>query len=632
MQIKRTSRNTILVLLIIALISFVAAFLLIFRQKTLGIISAASLENISENQAMYTQTLQSKFSDLLNMLEAQARYFEDVDLHDDDALKKTISRTKGIGDFKKIAIANKEGDCTNRDGKNFPNIYNKSYFHETLKTGKPQISNKIEVDENLEPILTLTYPIKRDKSVEAAIIGTLSYDVLKNLFAVSLFSGESYMYIISADGNVILCNREKNRNLYNVSIYDLVKNRVKTNSSETHSEHVISKMKSDILKNNSAFMPFDGKDSRKLFTYAPLGINNWYIISVIPYSYILQQQSKIGILVYILLGVIAFTISVFVLVFYSLFKKTSSIEKDNERLTIASQHAQALIFEYDLQKKQVAFSGDTQFVLGVDKKLFTVDFIRIEYYKRIHPDDKKVMLELRKAVAESAIEYTGEFRYKDFSGEYIWLKISGNLLKNEYGTGKKFIGTITNVNSQVLHEQELKSIAERDKLTGLLNKSAMEQNSCKLLATADKKLKCALFIIDLDNFKKVNDTLGHLVGDMAIVDAAKKISLIFSEKDFISRFGGDEFCILLRFSKNLTDEEIEKLISEKAQNLCTFLREDYFDENTVISVSASVGISFYPENGVTYEQLFEAADSALYKVKENGKNGFKIFKKDAENS
>lgn len=622
MGIKLSSRNTKIILLVFVLVALVTASLFVFRLKTLNIMSNTSLQNISEIQAMYAQTLQTKFADQMSMLEAQARYFENIDLNNDEALKKTIARTKGIGDFKKIGIVNKSGATTSTEGKNLSNIYNKPYFFDAIKSGKPQISNRIEVDENLDPILTLIYPIKQENSVKAAIIGTLSYDVLKNLFAVSLFSGESYMYIISADGNVILCNRDKKRNLYNINIYDLIKNAAKGES-----EYVSSKMRADILKSHSNFMTFSAKDSYKLFAYSPLGINNWYIISVIPYSYIVQKQAAIVFWVYVLLGVIAFTISMFIFLLYGLFKKNTSIEKDNERLTIANAQAQTLIFEYDVPRHQITFSGDTQFILGTEQKVYPIDFIRAEYYKRIHNDDKKVMTELKRTIENALSEFTGEFRYKNFTdSEYIWLRISGSLIDKEDGSGKKFIGTITNVNSQVLHEQELKSIAERDKLTGLLNKAAMEQHSRNIL-TGDNKQRSVLFIIDLDNFKKVNDTLGHLIGDMAIVDAGKKLSLIFSEKDFISRFGGDEFCILMRFSKNLSDEEISRIIIEKAQNLCIFLREDYFDEKTVISVSASVGIAFYPENGSNYEELFAAADSALYKVKESGKNGYRFFGK-----
>lgn len=616
----------IFVLAILLLVFLVSISFFVFHQKTSALLSDMSIQNISEVQDLYARTLQAKFADQLNMLEAQSRYFDDVDLGDDDALRRTISSTRGIGEFKKIAVASREGVCTNYTGQTLSNIYNKAYFFDTVKTGLPQISNRIEVDENIEPILTLTYPIKRGGSVEAVIIGTLSYSVLKNLFTVPIFSGKSYMYIIAVDGNIILCNRELQRNLYNVNFYDYLRN----NSASDNDTPVINKMKSDVVKNDAGFMLFHGKDARKIFSYAPLGINNWYIVSAVPYSYILQQQGEINVLVYLFIGVMAFIIFMFIFVFYVLFRMTSSIEKDNERLTIANNQAQSLIFEFDLQRQMVDFSGDTQFILGTDKKNFAADFIRAEYYKRIHADDVSVTEHLHETLQSLNADFSAEFRYKCFSNEYIWLRMTGSLISKGDGKGQKFIGSINNVNAQVLHEQELKSIAEMDKLTGLLNKSAMEQNARKCLAADSCGQKCALFIIDLDNFKKVNDTLGHMVGDMAIVDAAKKLSLIFSEKDFISRFGGDEFCILLRMSRNLDDETVSRIIQEKAQNLCTFLREDYFDDKTIIEVSASVGIALYPEGGEDYGELFKHADEALYQVKKGGKNGYRIFERGDE--
>ena len=619
MRVKKNVRNYFLAISVIILVSLVSVSLFVFRQKISSILTDISIRNITDIQKIYTQSLQAKFLDQLNMLEAQARYFDNTDLHDLSALKKTICTTKGIGEFKKIAIVDKEGVSTNYNGENLSNMYNKAYFYDTFKTGKPQVSNRIEVDENLEPILTLTYPIKRDKSVEAIIAGTLSYSVLKDLFTIPLFSSDSYIYIVAIDGNVILCNRDKKRSLYNVNLFDLINNTFKTES-----DTFVSKMKSDMIKNRADFITFSGNDAKKLFSYMPLGINNWYILSVIPYSYILKQQFAISILVYAILGIIIFTVLMFICVVYTLFRMASTIEKDNERLTIATNQNQTLIFELDLQKNEIVFSGDTNFILGTDRKNFPLDFIRNEYYKRIHHDDLIVMTEFRNTIEKKGGTFSGEFRYKTLQNDYIWLKISSTLIKDEDEKEIKIIGTLTNVNSQVLHEQELKSIAELDKLTGLLNKTSMESHAKQILQTNTEQ-RCALFIVDLDNFKKVNDMLGHLVGDMAITDAAKKLSLVFSEKDLISRFGGDEFCILLRLKNRFDEDTIKRIITEKAQNMCTFLREDYFDEKSVVSVSASIGISLFPDHGASYEEIFKKADEALYTVKNSGKNGFKIF-------
>ena len=137
--------------------------------------------------------------------------------------------------------------------------------------------------------------------------------------------------------------------------------------------------------------------------------------------------------------------------------------------------------------------------------------------------------------------------------------------------------------------------------------------------------KNALIIIDLDNFKDVNDKLGHMTGDLAIKDAAKKLSLIFSDKDYLGRFGGDEFCVFMCFDSSLTSESILKIINAKAGDLVKTLREGYENEEFKVCITASIGIALYPDHGDSYEELFMKADQALYHVKQNGKNNFKIF-------
>ena len=152
----------------------------------------------------------------------------------------------------------------------------------------------------------------------------------------------------------------------------------------------------------------------------------------------------------------------------------------------------------------------------------------------------------------------------------------------------------------------------------------MEHKIKKYISSEAGNKFCVLIIIDLDNFKSINDKLGHMTGDMAIIDTAKKISLIFSEKDYLSRFGGDEFCILMRFSERFTKEEVYKILKEKGSSLCAILKEDYFNGDTTVQVTASIGMALYPDSGTSYEELFKTADEALYSVKQNGKDNYKI--------
>lgn len=620
MKTKSSINGTTLVLFSFILIIILSVSLTIFHQTVVMRIHKLTIQNIYEFQELYKQSVQSKFKDLFDMLEAQGRYFTGIDLHNEEALKRTIKTTKGIGEFKKLYVSDKNGHSTDYTGRQLPNIMTKDFFRDTFTTGQGQISNRIELDDNLEPVLTLTYPLCDGNKTEAAILGTISYNALKNLFSSEILNGLGYSFIITRSGNIILCNSPKVKNIYNINFFNYI------NKQTDEDSELIIKMKSDVSRNARSYAIHKTEETKEVLVYEPLGTNNWYIITAIPYSFVNNQKAMIEVPVYIIVGIITVAIFLFILILFMLFKKSTLIENDNERLTIAATNTQSMIFEYNIPKGVIDFSGDTKFILGTDRTNFPIEFVRKEYYRRVHPDDYSIFEYLQTSVDKSLADFTSEFRYKTFSEEYVWLRMSGSIICDKDGNNDKFIGTINNVNAQVLHEQELKSIAELDKLTMLLNKATMENRINKFINEEAEETTGALFIIDLDNFKAVNDNLGHLIGDQAIKDAGKKLSLIFSEKDFISRFGGDEFCILLRLSNSIGAENIKKIIKEKAKTICTMIPETYSDQKCYIHVTASVGVATFPANGSTYEDLFEEADKALYEVKQGGKNNFKIAK------
>ena len=139
-----------------------------------------------------------------------------------------------------------------------------------------------------------------------------------------------------------------------------------------------------------------------------------------------------------------------------------------------------------------------------------------------------------------------------------------------------------------------------------------------------------MFVIDLDNFKKTNDTLGHSMGDIAIRDASQKISLIFSQKDIIGRIGGDEFCVFMRLD-NVNENVAAKIIMDKAASLNDSLQEYYNNDVSSVKVSASVGIALWPQHAATFNELFRCADAALYYVKRHGKDGNVIYSEKMKN-
>ncbi len=163
--------------------------------------------------------------------------------------------------------------------------------------------------------------------------------------------------------------------------------------------------------------------------------------------------------------------------------------------------------------------------------------------------------------------------------------------------------------------------AEKDVLTNLFNRGAARQRINRLLSQpmSPQTGISALLMIDLDNFKSINDTYGHLFGDEVLTRSASRIRKLFRSNDIIGRIGGDEFIVFID-----TIPDIE-LIQTRCQQLIDSLQTSFFEDENRIRISASVGVALVPEHGNTLTELYHKADQALYKAKKLGKNQFYIY-------
>ena len=168
--------------------------------------------------------------------------------------------------------------------------------------------------------------------------------------------------------------------------------------------------------------------------------------------------------------------------------------------------------------------------------------------------------------------------------------------------------------------KELQQRASKDALSGLLNRDTMEHCIKKRLAAMGPEDSCALFIVDLDDFKKVNDTLGHQGGDQAIRKSAQILSRIFSANDIVGRLGGDEFAIFL------CGQITEQSVREKGAKICENLQLSLGNFPSV-NLTASVGI-YFTGKGQQFDGIYQSADLALYKAKKSGKHRFCLKSRD----
>ncbi|MGD9900861.1 MAG: putative bifunctional diguanylate cyclase/phosphodiesterase [Calditrichaceae bacterium] len=184
----------------------------------------------------------------------------------------------------------------------------------------------------------------------------------------------------------------------------------------------------------------------------------------------------------------------------------------------------------------------------------------------------------------------------------------------------------SNLTAVVLSQKELKYLAYHDKLTGLRNRDAFYEQLDQILLESERdaarSINAVLFC-DLDNFKLVNDTLGHDIGDMVLKEAAKRMNDSLRKSDYVFRLGGDEFTVIARRLKQ------EFQASTVAERLIKNLSEPYFIKNHKITyLTPSIGIVFFPRDGKDRETLVKNADIAMYNAKKRGKNNYQFFSKD----
>lgn len=175
--------------------------------------------------------------------------------------------------------------------------------------------------------------------------------------------------------------------------------------------------------------------------------------------------------------------------------------------------------------------------------------------------------------------------------------------------------------------------AHNDLLTGILNKHSFEEYTENCISSALPIEYHALILLDLDNFKGVNDNLGHAYGDQVLANVGSILRSIFTKDDYIGRIGGDEFCVMLNTSPS-DKTPYKDFVRSKCDELCEAFRNNYTGDDGKYKISGSIGVALFPDCGKNFKELYAASDKALYNSKKRGKDTYTFYsdivKKEAE--
>ena len=245
------------------------------------------------------------------------------------------------------------------------------------------------------------------------------------------------------------------------------------------------------------------------------------------------------------------------------------------------------------------------------------------WMSKIHPEDQAHFHKHWKKLVDKQESISLEFRFYRRDDEIVWLQLLSSALHDQKGRLLGYLGTISDISELKEAQLKMESLALYDPLTGLANRRLFRDRLQNSIINAQRtNTSVALMFIDMDQFKRVNDTLGHDTGDLLLIEVAKRLKSNLRETDTVSRVGGDEFTVLLT---DIRSSEDALLVAEK---ILKSISESLHVHGYPLSTTVSIGITMIPDDSTDDKVLMKNADLAMYRAKELGRNNIQFFSED----
>lgn len=282
------------------------------------------------------------------------------------------------------------------------------------------------------------------------------------------------------------------------------------------------------------------------------------------------------------------------------------------------EHASEGIFQTTSDGRYLAANPALARIYGYDTPEDLIrDLSDIQHQLYVDPDRRRAFHQVMKTRGE-VINFESEVYRKDRSR--IWISENAHIVRGSQGEFLCYEGTVQDISERKHYQQQLERQAKHDLLTGLPNRSLLNDRIAQGIARAHRlSYFLVLIFIDLDNFKFINDSLGHAAGDALLKQVAERLSLCLRESDTVARLGGDEFVLVINdhYSEPAVLTQLERIIQEIGRPIVI--------NGSEFQVGASLGVAMYPDDGDDAETLLRRADVAMYAAKARGRNNFQFF-------
>lgn len=278
-----------------------------------------------------------------------------------------------------------------------------------------------------------------------------------------------------------------------------------------------------------------------------------------------------------------------------------------------------IVWSCDAEGRHDYFSRRWSEFTGIDPKDITED----TWKQLVYPEHWPMVSRVWNKSRRTGEPYDIDYRFLHRSGEYRWLRVMALPIRDGKGKITRWFGTSTDVHDVYLASeererlaQELERIATEDQLTGVLTRRAFVERANMFIQSSKENIRqAALMMIDVDHFKSINDTYGHISGDRVLAITAERVRAALKKQDLVGRMGGEEFAIfLLDSSEHQTQRAAERIRRTVEKEPITL------DDGRSVSVTMSIGVTTSSISGYDLNNMISSADSALYRAKSNGRN------------
>ena len=518
-----------------------------------------------------------------------------------DNLVNLLSTVSNTGHFSTVGLTYRGQKTLMSNGEEI-NILDQDYYKRALE-GEEVVEGPVVLPSSGRKVVILAKPLYKDEEVIGVVHEAYDLDnATKTLLAVLNMQQDRITMIADEKGDVIMgIGNGKQGNFFKF----LEQEAIGCSMTEQDLEKAIAN------KESGAFYYTDIFGETQYVVFAPVEVNDWYTFQIVSGTNLLADQQMLNKIARDTMGKYFLLICLCFLVIIYIWRQ---IEKDRlkqinaeiEGLRLTAGLMEGCMFEFDLKACKFLIVKNTgEGASG-------------------HNTEKQILEKLGGFITDTIAEKNSSSLNKFFQGrlhtsdgDYHWYRFYMAVVFDDKRQIKRVLGNVLDINDTQNKFARMQHKAERDPLTGIYNRAVFEKYVNEVLADSSKR-QHAFFLLDIDDFKNVNDSRGHAFGDTVLCELTANLERSFRSSDLLGRIGGDEFAVLMCDITSMENALV------KAGQICSLYTKGAAKEG--LKISCSIGMVFCEsDDGAAFDDLYQKADSALYKAKGKGKNVFVVF-------